>query len=269
MIKMDLAMSESLKDQSFFNEYLDILGVQLWTRRNGMPDDEVNSPQVEDIAIGTISDSRHEVVRTAVNTNFTNDLPADDSAKSEQLSSLDFESLKSLVSSCSKCALCQSRKNVVFGDGNINADLMIVGEAPGADEDIQGIPFVGRAGKLLENMLLAINLNRQIVFIGNILKCRPPNNRDPNPDEVAKCIPYLQRQIELIKPKVILALGRVAAQNLLGSTTPISKMRGEIYSFGEDSIPVIVTYHPAYLLRSPKEKSKAWGDLKKVFGILN
>ena len=139
---------------------------------------------------------------------------------------------------------------------------MIVGEAPGADEDRQGEPFVGRAGQLLNEMLNAIGLQREQVYIANILKCRPPNNRDPKPEEAASCSPYLQRQIELIQPKVILALGRIAAQRLLQSNTSLARLRGQLHHLETTQCPLIVTYHPAYLLRSPAEKRKAWEDLQ-------
>jgi DNA polymerase len=145
---------------------------------------------------------------------------------------------------------------------------LIIGEAPGAEEDRRGEPFVGRAGQLLNSMLQAIGLSREQVYIANILKCRPPGNRDPKPEEVALCGSYLARQVELISPTVILAVGRVAAQNLLQQSIPVGKMRGRRYTYGDTEIPVIVTYHPAYLLRSPREKRKAWQDLmlaKKTF----
>lgn len=174
----------------------------------------------------------------------------------------DWEQLQQQVSGCTLCELHRSRTQTVFGVGNTAADWMIIGEAPGADEDRQGEPFVGRAGKLLNNMLLAIGLEREQVFIANILKCRPPNNRDPAPDEVTKCEPYLNKQIEMIAPSIILAVGRVAAQNLLKIDTPIGKMRGQRYTHPATGIPVVVTYHPAYLLRSPREKRKVWEDLK-------
>ena len=154
----------------------------------------------------------------------------------------------------------------MFGVGDRNADLMIVGEAPGADEDRQGEPFVGRAGQLLNAMLLAIGLKREQVFIANILKCRPPNNRDPRPEEALRCEPYLKRQLALIKPKVILCVGRVAAQNLLKSDETVGRMRGR--QFDLDGTPVLVTYHPAYLLRSPDQKGKAWQDLQAVVKLL-
>jgi DNA polymerase len=138
---------------------------------------------------------------------------------------------------------------------------LFIGEAPGAEEDRQGEPFVGRAGQLLNNMLLAIGLRREQVYIANVLKCRPPKNRDPRPEEAQACEPYLKRQIDLLRPKVIVALGRIAAQNLLKTDTPIGKMRGRTYVYADTSIPLLVTYHPAYLLRSPAEKRKAWEDL--------
>jgi DNA polymerase len=139
---------------------------------------------------------------------------------------------------------------------------MVIGEAPGADEDRQGEPFVGRAGQLLNSMLRAVGLQREQVFIANILKCRPPNNRDPEAGEVAQCLPYLQRQIEFVRPQLLLAVGRIAAQNLLATDTPIGKLRGRVHRFGAAHTPLVVTYHPAYLLRSPGEKRKAWEDLK-------
>ncbi len=166
------------------------------------------------------------------------------------------------VAACQQCVLHESRTQTVFGVGNPNADWLVIGEAPGADEDSQGEPFVGRAGKLLNSMLLAMGLPREQVFIANILKCRPPNNRDPQAEEVLACETYLRQQIDLIKPKIILAVGRIAAQNLLKLETPIGKMRGNRYQYPDSELPVIVTYHPAYLLRSPREKRKVWEDLK-------
>lgn len=184
-------------------------------------------------------------------------------------SSPDWETLKQQVSVCTHCSLSQSRTQTVFGVGSPGADLMIIGEAPGAEEDRRGEPFVGRAGKLLDAMLKAIGFDREQVFIANILKCRPPNNRDPLPEEVMSCEPYLKQQIAEIKPKLILAVGRIAAQNLLKTDTPIGRMRGQQYSYGEAGIPVVVTYHPAYLLRSPREKRKSWQDLQLAMRIFN
>ena len=181
---------------------------------------------------------------------------ADESAHAE---GLDWPELRDCVANCTRCELSTSRTNTVFGVGNTDADWLIIGEAPGAEEDRRGEPFVGRAGRLLDQMLFAIGQSRDQVFIANILKCRPPNNRDPKPDEAAACREYLERQIELIRPRIILAVGRIAAQNLLGSDDPVGRMRGRPHDFG--GIPLVVTYHPAYLLRSPSQKVKSWKDL--------
>ena len=170
--------------------------------------------------------------------------------------------LEAQVSSCKKCQLHESRTQTVFGTGNRDADWLIIGEAPGADEDRQGEPFVGRAGKLLTEMLFAAGFQRADVYIANILKCRPPANRDPSPDEVACCHAYLRQQIALIQPQVILAVGRVAAHNLLQTDSQLGRLRGKAHHYGDTNIPVIVTYHPAYLLRSPLEKRKVWSDLQ-------
>ncbi len=167
--------------------------------------------------------------------------------------------LEQEVAACVKCPLHKSRTQTVFGVGNKNADWMLIGEAPGEQEDLQGEPFVGRAGQLLNEMLRALQLSREDVYIANILKCRPPGNRDPKPEEVAACEPYLRRQIALVQPKIILAVGRIAAQNLLKTSQPLSRLRGKVHSY--DDIPVVVVYHPAYLLRNPVAKRQAWEDL--------
>jgi uracil-DNA glycosylase len=174
-----------------------------------------------------------------------------------------WESLRAEVLSCTKCALHTTRTQGVFGVGNREAQWLVVGEAPGAEEDRRGEPFVGRAGHLLDAMLRAIGLNRaNNVYIANVLKSRPPGNRDPKPEEVAACLPFLIRQIELLKPRVMLAVGRIAAQNLLATDAPLGRLRGKVHHFGELNTPLIVTYHPAYLLRTPSDKRKAWEDLK-------
>ena len=168
--------------------------------------------------------------------------------------------LKSAVSGCTKCGLHSTRTQTVFGVGDENADWMLIGEAPGAEEDRLGDPFVGQAGKLLDNMLAAIGLSRQKnVYIANVLKCRPPGNRNPTPEEVAQCSPHLLQQIELIKPKLILGMGRFAAQTLLKTDASISSLRGRVHRYA--GVPLIVTYHPAYLLRTLEDKAKAWEDL--------
>ena len=175
----------------------------------------------------------------------------------------DWDVLRERVAGCTACAeLCRTRTQTVFGVGNTRAEWLVIGEAPGAEEDRQGEPFVGRAGQLLNAMLLAIGLPRETVFIANVLKCRPPGNRDPKPDEVSKCLPYLSNQIALLKPRILLAVGRIAAQNLLGTDAPLARLRGKLHAFGEANTPLVVTYHPAYLLRTPADKRKAWEDLK-------
>jgi uracil-DNA glycosylase family 4 len=177
---------------------------------------------------------------------------------------VDWPELRARVAACTRCTLCNTRTQTVFGVGNLRAEWLIVGEAPGADEDRQGEPFVGRAGQLLNSMLRAMGNPRETVYIANMLKCRPPGNRDPKPEEVASCLPYLQQQVDMIQPRLMLAVGRIAAQNLLATDTPIRRLRGQVHRFGTRGTPLIVTYHPAYLLRSPGEKRKAWGDLKFV-----
>jgi len=181
----------------------------------------------------------------------------------------DWDTLAAAVSACTRCALHQTRTQTVFGTGARDADLLVIGEAPGADEDRQGEPFVGRAGQLLNAMLAAIGLARNTVYIANILKCRPPGNRDPNPEETLCCTPYLERQIALLRPRAVLAVGRIAAQHLLQSDQPIGRLRGRILDFGAGKTPVVATYHPAYLLRSPQAKSKAWQDLCLVRRLIS
>jgi DNA polymerase len=168
--------------------------------------------------------------------------------------------LKQDVPACTACKLHSSRTQTVFGVGDENADWLLIGEAPGADEDRLGEPFVGQAGKLLDNMLAAIDLKRgENVYIANVLKCRPPGNRNPEPDEVAKCTPFLLQQISLIQPKLIVAMGRFAAQTLLNTDASIASLRGRVHTYA--GVPLIVTYHPAYLLRTLPDKAKAWADL--------
>lgn len=174
----------------------------------------------------------------------------------------DWADLESRVAACTRCALHVGRTQAVFGVGHQRADWFVVGEAPGAEEDRCGEPFVGAAGQLLDAMLTAIDLPRDAVFITNVLKCRPPENRDPQLVEVTECLPYLAAQVALVQPRIILAFGHVAAQNLLGSDATLAEMRGVVHHHGPQRIPVVVTYHPAYLLRSPGEKRKAWEDLK-------
>ncbi len=215
--------------------YLQAMGIDVWQPRDAADDDGPAAPRAEGPSADLAAAGDDAQVVTA------------------------WEELRACVAGCTRCVLAESRTNTVFGVGNPDADWMIVGEAPGAEEDRQGEPFVGRAGKLLDQMLVAIGQSREQVFIANILKCRPPNNRDPKADEAAACRDYLAQQIALVRPRILLAVGRVAAQNLLGSDEPVGRMRGRPHEL--DGIPLVVTYHPAYLLRSPSQKRKSWSDL--------
>ncbi len=188
-------------------------------------------------------------------------VPAATGKGEQRIGEIDWPQLKEIVRDCTACKLRAGCTQTVFGVGDEEAEWLFVGEGPGADEDAQGEPFVGQAGKLLDNMLLAIGLKRgRNVYIANIVKCRPPGNRTPEADEIAACLPYLRRQIELIKPKLIVALGKTAATALLGREASLGSLRGRLHDF--NGIPLLVTYHPAYLLRSPMEKAKAWEDLQ-------
>lgn len=189
-----------------------------------------------------------------------NPTPAADDQPATRLARMDWPELTQAVAECVACGLCRTRTQTVFGVGNTAAEWMIVGEAPGAEEDARGEPFVGQAGRLLDNMLAAIGLDRQThVYIANVLKCRPPGNRNPAPEEVSQCEPFLARQIELVRPKLIIAMGRAAAQTLLNTDASIASMRGKRHLY--NGVPLVVTYHPAYLLRTPADKAKAWEDL--------
>ena len=178
----------------------------------------------------------------------------------------DLDTLTAMVQTCGACSLCASRQHAVFGSGSVNAEWMVVGEAPGEQEDMQALPFVGKSGQLLTEMLRAVGVDReQDVFISNVIKCRPPGNRNPQPEEIAQCKPFLMRQISLVAPKRLLVLGRFAAQVLLGSDANLGTLRGQVHTFVDAqgrSIPMVVSYHPAYLLRSPQEKARAWRDLR-------
>lgn len=187
-------------------------------------------------------------------------------ARATEILSLDWEPLARHVANCTACTLCERRTQTVFGVGDQQAEWLFVGEGPGEQEDLQGEPFVGQSGRLLDNMLRALGVSRQRnVYIANVVKCRPPGNRDPEPEEVAQCAPYLQRQIALLKPRLIVVLGKVAAHRLLSTDVPVSRLRGQVHDYA--GIPVVVTYHPSYLLRSPNEKAKAWDDLCFAYNV--
>jgi len=186
--------------------------------------------------------------------------PVSADAREAGIAAMDWSEIKRAVAQCTACALAGTRTQTVFGVGDERAEWLLVGEAPGAEEDRLGEPFVGQAGKLLDNMLAAIDLQRgRNVYIANVLKCRPPGNRNPQPDEVAKCSPFLLRQLGLIRPKLIVAMGRFAAQTLLNTEATIASLRGRVHRYA--GVPLIVTYHPAYLLRNLPDKAKAWADL--------
>ncbi len=227
-------------NNSVRRQYLDAMGITVWERR-------------------TQSGGAEKGVEKGVSTLFVEKGTDPFSAFSAVVADSAWAPLEAAVRMCTKCPLHEGRTQTVFGVGNRHAKWLFVGEAPGADEDRQGEPFVGRAGKLLNAMLFAIGLKREEVFIANVLKCRPPNNRDPQPGEVEQCEPYLRQQIALLQPKLIVALGRHAAHSLLRTEQPLNRLRGRQFSY--QGIPLIVTYHPAYLLRSPLEKRKAWDDL--------
>ncbi|KKM94965.1 hypothetical protein LCGC14_1192960 [marine sediment metagenome] len=183
---------------------------------------------------------------------------------------MDWKELESAVAVCENCGLCETRTNTVFGTGDQKADWLFVGEAPGYNEDKQGEPFVGRAGNKLNQWLEKVGLSRESVYIANTLKCRPPNNRDPLPDEALNCRPYLRRQIELLQPKIIIPVGRIAAQLLLRTDTPIGQLRKQCHFYEKTDIPVVVTYHPAYILRNPAKESEVISDLlfaHKILGL--
>lgn len=225
-------------------QYLEAMGIDVWMSRASAP--VATNPTVE--LTSTSDYAVHEPVIFST--------PS--SAWAE---------LESEVATCTKCGLCQTRTHTVFGTGNKQAEWMVIGEAPGQHEDEQGKPFVGKAGQLLTEMLRAVGLERDEVFITNILKCRPLGNRDPKPDEAECCVGYLRRQRELIKPKIILAVGRISAQTLLKTDAPIGKLRGKVHNM--DGTPLVVVYHPAYLLRSLLEKRKAWQDLQLALRTVN
>ncbi|MBK8455044.1 MAG: uracil-DNA glycosylase [Thiofilum sp.] len=248
------------------SRYLTAMGIPVWRPKAEMvlpaafaTDNEpirTHTPQPESLHIAAMAEERVTPIppKTIV--------PAVTSAPILSCAHMDWAELKQVVSTCTRCSLAKTRTKTVFGTGNLQANWMIVGEAPGADEDRQGEPFVGRAGRLLTSMLAAIGLGREQVYILNMLKCRPPNNRDPSVEEVTLCRGYLERQIELIKPKLILVVGRIAAQHLLNTEAPLARLRGQVHALPNTKTPVVVTYHPAYLLRKPIDKRKAWQDLQ-------
>ena len=244
--------------------YLQAMGIDLWRVRT---EAEAPGPALSDAA------APH---RGPDNANTPAPLSPDSGRRLPSGAALDpgpaalsWDALRSAVGVCTACGLHETRTQTVFGVGDQNARLVVIGEAPGADEDRAGEPFVGRAGQLLNAMLAAIGLAREQVYIANIVKCRPPGNRDPHADEAAACQPYLHRQIALLAPDVILAVGRVSAHTLLGTEEAVGRLRGRAHRFEPGDIPLIVTYHPASLLRRPHVMAKAWQDLQAVYRLLH
>jgi uracil-DNA glycosylase family 4 len=246
--------------------YLDAMGIRTWVSRT--PASEVEERPVHNIAVDHASPLSDSVTvdrlarpaRSASSKAAAPDLRVVRDSPGKEPA--EWATLRQTVTQCRKCGLCESRSQTVFGVGDRKARWMIVGEAPGAEEDRQGEPFVGRAGQLLGSMLMAAGFKREEVFIANVLKCRPPENRDPHEDEMQACAPYLEQQIRMVAPRLILAVGRIAAQHLLQTTMPVGRLRGIRHIHAQTSTPVVVSYHPAYLLRRPSEKSKAWDDLR-------
>jgi len=233
----------------------------LWVRRNLPAQEEDMALEAEAPAVV----NPEPTVATKNETPATVITPVEDV---HGVASLEWPALKETVRACEACKLRAGCTQTVFGVGDEQADWLFVGEGPGADEDAQGEPFVGQAGRLLDNMLFSIGLKRgENVYIANVVKCRPPNNRNPEADEIAACMPYLQRQIALIKPRVIIALGKIAATSLLGRDATLGSLRGTLHDY--HGTPLIITYHPAYLLRSPAEKAKAWQDLKSAVALMS
>jgi uracil-DNA glycosylase len=243
-------------DANLRNAYLDALGIDRWVSRSAPalePETRADAP-VSRPAAPRVASVEMRTATPAVTPAVT--------ARAPLPAGIEWEPLREAVAACTACELCRTRTQTVFGVGNTRAEWLVIGEAPGAEEDRQGEPFVGRAGQLLNAMLLAIGLPRETVFIANVLKCRPPGNRDPKPEEVSRCLPFLAAQIALLKPKIMLAVGRIAAQNLLATDAPLARLRGKVHRFGDADTPLVITYHPAYLLRTPADKRKAWEDLK-------
>ena len=238
--------------------HLDAIGIPVWVRRSVVRAARRDEPSPAAAPSATAVEAAPAATAAAT----TTAAPASPAPGA-------LESIDAQVRDCRKCELHRTRTHTVFGVGRPDADCMFIGEAPGAEEDARGEPFVGRAGKLLDAMLAAIGLKRGDVYIANIVKCRPPLNRDPHTDEIAACSGYLRRQIEAVSPRLLVATGRVAAQSLLATTKPIGRLRGRTYRYGEDRLPVIVMYHPAYFLRSPLEKRKGWDDLVRLRAMLS
>lgn len=258
--------ARQLLDEGRRRAYLEAMGISLWQPRvlpsftpstpvvtlpSAVPEAAIKMKQVTDIELVNPAPAPMVEVMPPV------------------IATPDWDTLIARVSACRACGLCEQRTQTVFGSGKRDAALMLIGEAPGAEEDQTGEPFVGRAGKLLTAIVKAMGFEREQIYIANVVKCRPPDNRNPHPDEIAACADYLREQVALIQPRMMLALGGVAGQSLLHTTETVGALRGRWFTFGETQIPLRVTYHPAYLLRSPNQKVKVWDDLVAVLQRMN
>ena len=243
-------------------EILDKMGIDIWRLRHRQSSE--NAAQADNPADDRIDDAQTDgksaepliQPKSAIALERQPELTLDAADAQNTLDNVAME-----INRCQRCQLHATRIKAVPGVGSLQAQWMFIGEAPGQNEDQQGLPFVGRAGQLLDAMIAALRMQRSDVFIANVIKCRPPANRDPVPEEIAECEPYLHRQLALVKPKVIVALGRVSAQALLKTSESLGSLRGKVHQYGSSNTPLVITYHPAYLLRSPQQKSKSWADL--------
>jgi uracil-DNA glycosylase family 4 len=263
-------------NKNYHAHYLKTMGIEMWVRRSLSiaPMNQENSESVESTSPSfqeNTTSSLEKITPAVVEmpSSIFEKTTLESTSSKKFPHSTEWNTLQQEVSACTACKLCKTRIQTVFGVGNRQAHWLFVGEAPGADEDAQGEPFVGRAGKLLDSMFYALNLPRESVYIANILKCRPPENRAPSSEEMVCCTPFLHRQIDLIKPKIIIALGAIAAQHLLSTETPIGKLRGTEFTYSDTGIPLIATYHPAYLLRKSSMKRESWKDLLFAQRVMN
>jgi uracil-DNA glycosylase len=272
---MTRALDPSLREQlSARLQYYRDLGIYDFYRREAVVTEETG----DEMARGRESNTG-SVAAGEVFTSKPIGLAADEVAAPRNVAA-ELRAIREDIGDCTRCRLCKGRKNIVFGTGNAQAELMFVGEGPGADEDEQGLPFVGRAGQLLNNMIAAMGLRREDVYIANVVKCRPPGNRTPERDECETCLPFLMRQVAAIRPRVIVALGATAAKNLLAINSPMAELRGRWYDFRVNvnsqsrpdpngpTVKLAVTYHPAFLLRDPRQKKETWKDLQMVMKYL-
>lgn len=242
--------------------YLDAMGIPVWREARDRQSGQANASAPSPVAETAEDPAPIPGPAAADPTPASAPDPVSEGSDETAIATLDWDALEDRVASCTRCPLHQERTQGVFGVGNRQADWLFIGEAPGAEEDRRGEPFVGRAGQLLDSILAAAGHSRESVYIANIIKSRPPRNRDPEPEEISACLPYLRRQVELVRPRIVVLVGRVSAQTLLETSAPVGRLRGQVHRLPGWGIPAVVTYHPAYLLRSPQEKRKVWEDFR-------